>query len=140
VADLIRGRARYATTILTLASAVRKLSRHAPPPAGRPAFRGLDGPVLDGRWFPARPGAAGGPAGATAGGVEPGFISATLFREVALAPHGGDGGSGGAAAAAAAGRWATLVEVEGGPGPGERGAAVAGLSQVVFAPPLSVSN
>ena len=106
---------RYATSIHTLASAVRKLSRAVPPPAGCRLHRALDGPVLDRRWF--RSDGRG-----MRGGIELGFLSTTLSRASALAPHGG-----GDSAASPPEGWATLLEIEA--GREDRGAPVAALSQ-----------
>jgi hypothetical protein len=67
----------YATSIHTLVSAVLKLSRKTAIPRGRKAFRGLGKMKLGSEWFsPDERGARSG--------VELGFMSTTLSKQVAL--------------------------------------------------------
>jgi hypothetical protein len=60
-----------------LVSAILKLSRQTKIPEGRKVYRGLSGMVLDDKWF--CPDARG-----SCGGVEKGFLSTTLKKEIAM--------------------------------------------------------
>jgi ankyrin repeat protein len=68
---------KYATSIHTLVSAVLKTAKVTKLPDSRKVFRGLGGMVLDDKWF--EPDFRG-----AKGGVEVGFLSTTLDRNVAL--------------------------------------------------------
>jgi hypothetical protein len=78
---------RYATTIHTLVSAVLKLAKVTRIPEGRRVYRGLGGVVLGEKWF--KPNQRG-----VRGGVELGFLSTTLNRDVALEYSGARSGRG----------------------------------------------
>jgi hypothetical protein len=79
---------RYTTSIHTSVSACIKLSRHANAQQGRKVFRAQQ--TLDPKWFDAR------------GGIELGFLSATLNKEIALGQSKGEQASG------------VLLEIDGG--------------------------
>ena len=68
---------KYATSIHTLVSAVLKTAKATRIPESRKVYRGLGGMALDDKWF--EPNARG-----AKGGVELGFLSTTLDRNVAL--------------------------------------------------------
>ena len=74
---LVNPENRYATSILTLVSAIVKLSRTAGIPPGRKVSRGLGSMKLDKSWFVKN-------QRGVISGVELGFMSTTLDRKVAM--------------------------------------------------------